>query len=103
MDEQYLLTIRTKERNNTKCKSEVLVRTAKIKNIFSKGDTTIWSFLYYTITKLIHDTIPSYRIHYVPEGYNNNVLRPPKIRLESKRSNYENTIFAEQGIQKEWE
>ena len=44
-----------------------LVRTADIKRVFSKGDSTNWSFKLYTITEVIHDTIPSYRIDYLPE------------------------------------
>ena len=44
-----------------------LVRTADIKRVFSKGDSTNWSYKLYTITEVIHDTIPSYRINYLPE------------------------------------
>ena len=39
-----------------------LVRTADIKKVFSKGDSTTWSYKLYTITEVIYDTIPSYRI-----------------------------------------
>ena len=39
-----------------------LVGTVDIKRVFSKGDSTNWSYILYTITELIHDTIPSYRI-----------------------------------------
>ena len=51
-----------------------LVRTADIKRVFSKGDSTNWSYKLYTITEVIHDTIPSYRIDYLPERYNENFL-----------------------------
>ena len=37
-----------------------LVRTADIKKVFSKGDSTNWSYKLYTITEVIYDTIPSY-------------------------------------------
>ena len=37
-----------------------LVRTADIKRVFSKGDSTNWSFNLYTITEVIHDSVPSY-------------------------------------------
>ena len=47
-----------------------LVRTADIKRVFSKGDSTNWSYKLYTITEVIHDIIPSYRIDYLPERYN---------------------------------
>ena len=59
-----------------------LVRTADIKRVFSKGDSTNWSYKLYTITDVIHDTIPSYRIDYLPESYNENLLLPTKLSLE---------------------
>ena len=37
-----------------------LVRTADIKRVFSKGDSTNFSCKLYTITEVIHDTLPSY-------------------------------------------
>ena len=59
-----------------------LIRTADIKRVFSKGDSTNWSYKLYTITEIIHDTIPSYRIDYLPERYNQNLLLPTKLTLE---------------------
>ena len=59
-----------------------LVRTADIKRVFSKGDSTNWSYKLYTITEDIHDSIPSYRIDYLPERYNENLLLPTKLSLE---------------------
>ena len=59
-----------------------LVRTADIKKVFSKGDTTNYSYLLYTITEVIHDTIPSYRLNYLPERYNENLLLATKLSLE---------------------
>ena len=59
-----------------------LVRTADIKQVFSKGDSTNCSYKLYTITEVIHDTIPSYRIDYLPERYNQNLLLPTKLSLE---------------------
>ena len=59
-----------------------LVRTADIKRVFSKGDSTNWSYKLYTITEVIHDTIPSYRIDYLPERYNENLLLPSKLSLD---------------------
>ena len=58
------------------------VRTADIKKVFSKGDSTNYSYKLYTITEVIHDTIPSYRIDYLPERYNENLLLPTKLSLE---------------------
>ena len=59
-----------------------LVRTADIKRVFSKGDSTNYSYKLYTITEVIHDTIPSYRIDYLPERYNQNLLLPTKLSLD---------------------
>ena len=59
-----------------------LVRTADIKRVFSKGDGTNYSYKLYTITEVIHDTIPSYRIDYLPERYKENLLLPTKLSLE---------------------
>ena len=42
-----------------KFKEGQLVRTADIKPAFSKDDSTNWSYNLYTITEVIHDTIPS--------------------------------------------
>ena len=76
--------------NNLKDNREVLkpkfilgqsVRTADIKRVFSKGDSTNYSYKLYTITEVIHDTIPSYRIDYLPERYNQNLLLPTKLSL----------------------
>ena len=59
-----------------------LVRTADIKKVFSKGDSTNYSYKLYTITEIVHDIIPSYRIDYLPERYNENLLLPTKLSLE---------------------
>ena len=52
---------------NPKFKLGQLVRTVDIKRVFSKGDSTNYSYKLYTITEVIHDTIPSYRIDYLLE------------------------------------
>ena len=59
-----------------------LVRAADIKRVFSKGDSTNWSYNLYTITEVIHDTIPSYRINYPPERYNEYLLRSTNLTLD---------------------
>ena len=59
-----------------------LVRTADIKKVFSQGDSTNYSYKLYTITEVIHDTIPSYRIDYLPERYNENLLFLSKLTLD---------------------
>ena len=67
---------------NPKYKLGQLVRTADIKKVFSKGDSTNYSYKLYTITEIIHDTIPSYRITFLPERYNENLLLPTKLTLD---------------------
>ena len=67
---------------NPKFKLGQLVRVSDIKRVFSKGDSTNYSYKLYTITDVIHDTIPSYRIDYLPERCNENVLLPTKLSLE---------------------
>ena len=71
-----------REIQKPKFKLGQLVRTADIKKVFSKGDSTNWSYKLYTITEVIHDTIPSYRIDYLPERYNENLLLPTKLSLK---------------------
>ena len=71
-----------RQKQRPKFKLGDLVRTADIKKVFSKGDSTNWSYNLYTITEIIHDTIPSYRIDYLPERYNQNLLLPSKLSLE---------------------
>ena len=67
---------------NPKFKLGQLVRTADIKRVFSKGDSTNWSYKLYKITEVIHDTIPSYRIDYLPDRYNQNLLIPTILSLD---------------------
>ena len=71
-----------KVKQQPKYKLGQLVRTADSKRVFSKGDSTNWSYKLYTITEVIHDTNPSYRINYLPESYNENLLLPTKLSLE---------------------
>ena len=72
----------TREIQKPKIKLAQLVRSADIKRVFSKGDSTNYSYKIYTITEVIHDTIPSYRIDFLPERYNENLLLPTKLSLE---------------------
>ena len=48
-----------REKQQPKYKLGQVIRTADIKRVFSKGDSTNWSYKLYTITEVIHDTIPS--------------------------------------------
>ena len=51
---------------NPKFKLGQLDRTGDIKRVFSKGDSTKYSYTLYTITEINHDTTPSYRLNYLP-------------------------------------
>ena len=71
-----------REIQKPKYKLGQLVRTADIKRVFSKCDSTNWSYKLYTITELIHDTIPPYRIDYLPERFIENLILPTKLTLD---------------------
>ena len=71
-----------REKQQPNYKLGQLVPTADIKRVFSKGDSTNWSYKLYTITEVIHDSIPSYRLNYLPERYNENLLLPTKLSIE---------------------
>ena len=71
-----------REIQKPKFKLGQIVCTADIKRVFSNGDSTNWSYKLYTITEVIHDTIPSYRLKYLPERYNENLLLPTKLTLD---------------------
>ena len=74
-----------KQKQRSKFKLGDLVRTADIKRVFSKGDSTNWSYKICTIAEVIHDTFPSYRIDFLPERYNENLLLPTKLTLEENK------------------
>ena len=65
-------------RQQPKYKLGQLVRTPDIKRVFGKVDSANYSYILYTITEIIHDKIPSYKIDYLPERYNENLLLPTK-------------------------
>ena len=71
-----------REAHKPKFKLGQLVRTADIKKVFSKGDSTNYSYKLYTITEVIYNTIPSYRLNHLPERYKENLLLPTKLTLE---------------------
>ena len=70
-----------RKKRKPKYKLGDLVRTADTRNIFSKSDSTNWSYKLYTITEIIDDTIPSYRIDFLPERFNETLLKN-KITLD---------------------
>ena len=72
------------KRKKVKQKYEIgdLVRTADLKNTFSKGDTTNWSYKLYKITEIISDTIPSYKIDKLKERYNESLLKKTELTIK---------------------
>ena len=85
-NEGYVYKNLLDKRKKVKPKYEIgdLVRTADLKKTFSKGDTTNWSYKLYTITEIINDTIPSYKIDNLSERYNESLLK--KIELSFKQN-----------------
>ena len=61
-----------------------LVRVADLKKMFSKGDTTNWSYKLYKITEIVNDTIPIYKINNLPERYNESFLKKTDLKLKKK-------------------
>ena len=80
--EVYLNLQHKRKKLNPKFIIGHLVRTADIERVFSQGDSTKYSYKLYKISEIIHDTLPSYRINYLPERYNENLLFPTKLTLE---------------------
>ena len=81
-----------REVHKAKFKLGQLVRTADIKRVFSKGDSTNWSYKLYTITQILHDTITSYQIEYSSERYNENLLQPTKLSLDENKKGMKELI-----------
>ena len=63
-----------------------LVRVADLKRTFSKGDTTNWSYKLYKITEIVDDTIPAYKIHNLPERYNESLLKKTNLTMKENNS-----------------
>ena len=61
------------------------IRTADSKRIFSKGDTTNWSYKLYKITEIINDTIPSYNIANLNERYNDSLLKKTELTMKENK------------------
>ena len=72
-----------------------LVRTADIKRVFSTGGSTNWSYNLCTITEVLHNSIPSYRLNYLAERYNEKILLPTKLTLEENNQVMKNKKLIE--------
>ena len=87
-NEGYVYKNLLDKRKKIKPKYEIgdLVRAADLKRVFSKGDTTNWSYKLYKITEIINDTIPSYRIDNLKERYNESLLKKTDLTLKENNS-----------------
>ena len=56
-----------------------------MKKMFSKRDTTNWSYKLYKITEIIKDTIPSYHIDNLPERYNESLLKKSELTMKENK------------------
>ena len=83
-NEGYVYKNLLDKRKKVKPKFQIndLVRTADLKRVFSKGDTTNWSYKLYKITEIINDTIPTYHIDNLPERYNEALLKKTELTLK---------------------
>ena len=86
-NEGYVYKNLLDKRNKIKAKYQTndLVRVADLKETFSKGDTTNWSYNLYKITEIINDTIPSYKIDNLKERYNESLLKKTELTLKQNK------------------
>ena len=63
-----------RQKQKPKFKFGILIRTSDTRSVFSIGDSPNYSYEVYTNTEVIQDTIPLYRINFLPERYNHNLL-----------------------------
>ena len=59
-----------------------LVRTADLMQMFSIADTTKRFHKMYKITKIINETIPSYKIDNLKERYNEALLKKTELTMK---------------------
>ena len=87
-NEGFVYKMLLDKRNKIEPKNQIndLVRTADLKKIFSKGDTTNWSYKLYKITEIIKDTIPSYKIDNLKERYNESLLKKTELTIKENNS-----------------
>ena len=62
-----------------------LFRTADLRKTFSKGDMTNWSYKLYNYTKIINDTIPSYKIEKLKGRHNEALLKKTELSLKENK------------------
>ena len=85
-NEGYVYENLLDKRKKLKPKYEIgdLVRTADIKKMFPKSDTTNWSYKLYKITEITSDTVPSYSTNILSERYNESLLKKFELTMKEK-------------------
>ena len=84
--EGYLHQQLQDKRKETKPKNEKgdSVRTADLRQTFSKCDTNNWSDKLSEITEVFNDSIPSYPIENTPERYKKTLLKITEMTMKEK-------------------
>ena len=87
-NEGYVYKNLLDKRKKVKPKFQIndLVGTAELKETFSKGDMTSWSYRLYKITEKISDTIPSYKIDSLPEKYKEARLKKTELTMKENKN-----------------
>ena len=62
-----------------------LVVVADLKKTFSKRDTTNWSYNLYKNSEINKHTIPSYRLDFLPERYNQALLKKTNLTMKENK------------------
>ena len=87
-NEGYVYKTLLDKRKKIKPKFRVndLVRVADLKKMFSRRDTTNWSYKLYKITEIFNDILPSYKIDNLRERYNEALLKKTELAMHEKNS-----------------
>ena len=73
-----------RKRTNPKFQVNNLVRTADLNKTFSKGNTTKWLYKFCKNGEIINDSISSYIIDNIKEGYNEALLKKTELSMKKK-------------------
>ena len=68
-----------------KIETHDLVRETDLKETFSKGDSSNWSYNFYKTAENVIDTIPRYGIDNLPERYIKALLQARKISMKENK------------------
>ena len=74
------------KKNKSKSSGNDFVRTSDLKRIFSKGDTTNWSYKLCEITDIVNDTMPSYRTDNLQECYKEAFLKKTEFSIKENNN-----------------